>query len=98
MDEYTYFADFYDELTYNVDYKKRAEYILNILKHEEHKSGLVLDLACGTGSLTLELKKIPGLYLTGEIIDVTGDCGGYNLQWAWSTAGCVADAVTDKLK
>lgn len=47
---------------------------------------------------TLELKKIPGLYLTGEIIDVTGDCGGYNLQWAWSTAGCVADAVTDKLK
>lgn len=38
---------------------------------------------------TLESKKIPGLYVCGELLDVDGDCGGYNLQWAWSS-GCVA--------
>ena len=29
--------------------------------------------------------KIPGLYITGEMLDVDGICGGYNLQWAWAT-------------
>lgn len=32
-----------------------------------------------------EVKKIPGLYVTGELMDVDGRCGGYNLQWAWTT-------------
>lgn len=36
-------------------------------------------------SHTLESKKIKGLYFAGEILDVDGDCGGYNLQWAWSS-------------
>lgn len=34
---------------------------------------------------TLESKIVPGLYFTGEILDVDGICGGYNLQWAWSS-------------
>ncbi len=34
---------------------------------------------------TLESVKVKGLYLTGEILDVDGDCGGFNLQWAWSS-------------
>jgi predicted Rossmann fold flavoprotein len=34
---------------------------------------------------TLESKIIPGLYFSGEIMDVDGDCGGYNLHWAWVT-------------
>ena len=34
---------------------------------------------------TLESKKIKGLYACGEILDIDGDCGGYNLQWAWSS-------------
>ena len=34
---------------------------------------------------TMESKKKKNLYLTGELIDVDGTCGGYNLQWAWST-------------
>lgn len=34
---------------------------------------------------TLESAKVKGLYLTGEILDVDGDCGGFNLQWAWSS-------------
>ncbi len=35
---------------------------------------------------TMELKKIKGLHVCGEIVNVDGDCGGYNLQWAWSSA------------
>ena len=34
---------------------------------------------------TLESKLVPGLYFAGEILDVDGICGGYNLQWAWSS-------------
>ncbi len=34
---------------------------------------------------TLESLKCPGLYCTGELLDVLGDCGGYNLHWAWTT-------------
>jgi predicted flavoprotein YhiN len=34
---------------------------------------------------TLESKIVPGLFLAGEVIDVDADCGGYNLQWAWSS-------------
>ena len=30
-------------------------------------------------------KRYKGLYFCGEILDVAGDCGGYNLQWAWSS-------------
>ena len=38
---------------------------------------------------TMESKKTPGLYLTGEMLDADGMCGGYNLQWAWAT-GAIA--------
>lgn len=38
---------------------------------------------------TLESKLIKGLYITGEILDIDGDCGGHNLQWAW-TSGYIA--------
>ncbi len=34
---------------------------------------------------TLESKLVDGLYACGEVLDVDGDCGGYNLQWAWSS-------------
>ncbi len=38
---------------------------------------------------TLESRLVSGLYFAGEMIDIDGRCGGYNLQWAWSS-GCVA--------
>ena len=41
----------------------------------------------------LSSKKISGLYFTGEILNVDGECGGYNLQWAFSSAACVANAI-----
>ena len=36
-------------------------------------------------SKTMEAKKVPGLYFTGEVVDVTGQLGGYNLHWAWAS-------------
>ncbi|MEK6673596.1 MAG: NAD(P)/FAD-dependent oxidoreductase [Nitrospirota bacterium] len=36
-------------------------------------------------SKTMEAKKVPGLYFVGEVIDVTGHLGGYNLHWAWAS-------------
>jgi len=42
---------------------------------------------------TMESKIIPGMYFAGEIIDVNGICGGYNLQWAWSTANIVSKSI-----
>ena len=37
---------------------------------------------------TMESKSVPGLYACGEVLDIDGDCGGYNLQWAWSSGRC----------
>ena len=34
---------------------------------------------------TLEAKRIPGLFVAGELLDIDGICGGYNLQFAWSS-------------
>ncbi len=34
---------------------------------------------------SMESRLIPGLYACGEVLDIDGDCGGYNLQWAWSS-------------
>ncbi|MBO5851778.1 MAG: aminoacetone oxidase family FAD-binding enzyme [Clostridia bacterium] len=42
---------------------------------------------------TLESKLCNGLYATGEVLDIDGDCGGYNLQFAYSTACAVAEGV-----
>ena len=44
--------------------------------------GIALD---EVDSATLESRLVPGLYFCGEILDVDGDCGGFNLQWAWSS-------------
>lgn len=39
-------------------------------------------------SKTMASKQVPGLYFIGEVLDVTGWLGGYNFQWAWSSAWC----------
>jgi len=49
-------------------------------------------------SKTMECKSSERLYAIGEILDIDGDCGGFNLQWAWSSAMCAADAIGEKLK
>lgn len=44
---------------------------------------------------TMESRLVPGLYACGEVLDIDGDCGGYNLQWAWSS-GRLAGACAGK--
>ena len=44
---------------------------------------------------TMESKRCPGIYFAGEVIDVDGICGGYNLQWAWSS-GAIAGMYAGK--
>ncbi|GAA3403237.1 aminoacetone oxidase family FAD-binding enzyme [Paenibacillus hodogayensis] len=46
---------------------------------------------------TLESKLVPGLYLAGEVMDVDGDFGGYNLQWAWSSGYAAAMALAKQI-
>ncbi|MGI6106357.1 MAG: aminoacetone oxidase family FAD-binding enzyme [Lachnospiraceae bacterium] len=43
---------------------------------------------------TMESRLVPGLYLTGEMLDADGICGGYNLQWAWATGTLAGRAVS----
>lgn len=45
---------------------------------------------------TLQSKKVKGIYFTGEVLDVDGDCGGYNLQWAWSTGYVAGMSASNK--
>ncbi len=42
---------------------------------------------------TLQSKIVPNLYFAGEILDVDGDCGGFNLQWAWSSTSVVIKSL-----
>ena len=44
-------------------------------------------------SKTMEAKKAPGLYFIGEVVDVTGQLGGYNFQWAWSSGWAAGQCV-----
>jgi predicted Rossmann fold flavoprotein len=44
-------------------------------------------------SKTMEAQRVPGLYVIGEAVDVTGWLGGYNFQWAWASATAAAQAL-----
>lgn len=54
MSAYSHFAKYYDELTENVGYAKRADFFHSILSGYMELPSILLDLACGTGSLSLE--------------------------------------------
>jgi predicted flavoprotein YhiN len=44
-------------------------------------------------SQTMEVKSVPGLYFIGEVVDVTGQLGGYNFQWAWASGYATGESV-----
>ncbi|MDE6501336.1 MAG: class I SAM-dependent methyltransferase [Ruminococcus sp.] len=59
MSGYNVFARYYDELTANIDYKKRAEYFHEIIKKfKSTENNILLDLACGTGSISEEMARL----------------------------------------
>lgn len=82
---------------------KNCESIVKILKDFRFKvlgnTGFVnaqatsggADLKDFTGNLMSV--KCKGLFAVGEVLDVDGDCGGYNLQWAWSSANAVTNSI-----
>jgi len=54
-----------------------------------------------TGELsarTMESRKVPGLFFIGEVVDVTGQLGGFNFQWAWASGFCAGQAVWTDLQ
>jgi len=42
---------------------------------------------------TMESRKVPGLFFIGEVVDVTGQLGGFNFQWAWASGYCAGQAL-----
>jgi predicted Rossmann fold flavoprotein len=42
---------------------------------------------------TMECRKVPGLYFIGEVVDVTGQLGGFNFQWAWASGAAAGRAI-----
>lgn len=48
--------------------------------------------------LTLQSRVSPGFFLAGEVLDVDGECGGYNLQWAWSSGFCAGRHAAEYLE
>ena len=63
MDSYTSFAQVYDLFMDNVDYPAWCEYIKSLLKEYGINDGLVLDLGCGTGTVTELLLLLIGILL-----------------------------------
>lgn len=59
-------------------------------------------VTCGGAALsefypdTLESRLSPGLYACGEVLDVDGDCGGFNLQWAWSSGAVAGQSAASR--
>jgi len=56
-----------------------------VLAFEGARVGGVVIRTAEFDSKTLQSRLVPGLYAAGEVLDIDGDCGGYNLQWAWSS-------------
>lgn len=59
-------------------------------KAEATKGGVATD---GVDPATMQSRLCPGLYLVGEVLDVTGELGGYNFQWAFSSAYVCAESL-----
>lgn len=76
---------------------KNLEFSVSAYKDED--SGQITCGGVDTDEInpsTMESKKIKNLYIIGEIMDVDGDCGGYNLQWAFSSAYSCAMSIIKK--
>ncbi len=78
--------------------KKCKDLKLQIQGYKSEKDGQVTCGGVNTKELdpkTLKSKIYDRLYLIGEIVDVDGDCGGYNLHWAWASAYACAKAINE---
>ena len=87
--------------------KVRLENLVNLIHHwhfvpngtEGYRTAEVTMGGVDThdiSSKTMESNKVQGLYFIGEVLDVAGWLGGYNFQWAWSSAYVCAQAIANK--
>ncbi|RAL55522.1 hypothetical protein BLD25_04705 [Candidatus Gracilibacteria bacterium GN02-872] len=99
-------------LSLKFDLEKTPKRILKFFELSSEKNLINLDLqnwrswkeakATGGGISTNDLdnhmqaKKVSGLYFIGEVVDVTGKTGGFNLQWAWSSAFVASKNINEK--
>jgi ubiquinone/menaquinone biosynthesis C-methylase UbiE len=94
MSSYNHFADVYDILTTNVDYKVRSEYISGFFIEQGISNGTILDLACGTGSMSLEFAKmgydIIGVDLSQQMLTIA--------QSKLSQADCNFSLINSKIQ
>ncbi len=71
---YTYFASVYDELMWDVDYKKRTAYLMKLFKKYGEKPTLLLDAACGTGGFSNEFTalgvEVIGVDMSEDMLDI----------------------------
>lgn len=90
----------------NLD-EKQIEKIVKIIKNFEFNvtgtTGFINSQVTAGGldttqfdNKTMMSKTNKGLYAVGEILDIDGDCGGFNLQWAWSSAMCACDSIGNR--
>ena len=74
MSGYSLFSSVYDALTENVNYAARAQYIADLLAENGITGGILLDLACGTGTLSVEMSKrgyeVIGVDASGEMLSI----------------------------
>ncbi len=97
-------SDFIRSIEYNESFIEKLCNILynfniNIVGYKGYKNAQATTGGIDTreiDSKTMESKLCKNLYFTGEVVDVDGDCGGYNLQWAWSSAYVCANAIINK--
>ena len=83
--------------------KERKQIAENLHDWQVTPSGTVgytkAEVTCGgvdthaLSSKTMECMAVPGLYFIGEVVDVTGQLGGYNFQWAWASGYAAGQAV-----
>ena len=52
---------------------------------------------CEFNPETMESRLVDGIYCCGEALDVDGDCGGYNLQWAWSSGRTAGRSIAERI-
>lgn len=92
-----------DEKSHKIDGKKRDKILLSLQKFEVTAIGTVPDgevVTSGGVDLkeinpkTMESKIVPDVYFCGEVLDIDGFCGGFNLQNCWSTAYVVSEAIS----
>lgn len=74
------------------DFSRLAAFYKGLLCHVTESNPFANAQVCAGGADTSEINDntmesylVPGLYFAGELLDVDGTCGGYNLQWAWSS-------------